>query len=352
MTASALQLRRGLRPLTFRPGSKVARTPQASSGTDSSAAAGTTVRTALIVNPYSSGMTSKRERELVELFRAHVELDVLRTEHPGHGPELAAAAVADGVDVIIACGGDGTANEVVNGMGLAENQANESPVFALIPAGGTNVLCRSLGLPNHPIAAARVILDAVVSRRSQTINLGRFDERLFLFAAGIGFDGELVKRIDSRRRGRRPSDLAHVMTMAGMFAAERFAYGDRMTIRVDGDSDEQRACLLMCGNTSPMSYMGRIPLNFMPDCTLDGGLDFIAPKRQNVRQAILSGARAMGLGRIASKRSLELMGLRHDVDGFTVVCDEPQACQADGEYLGDRTNIRIENVRRCIRLAH
>ncbi len=308
-------------------------------------------RAALVVNPYSSGMTSRREREIVALLREHMSVDVLRTERPGHAPDLVRQACDDGVDVVIACGGDGTANEVLNGMQLGERTATTAPAFALIPAGGTNVFCRSLGLPNQPVHATRILARIIAQGQPRTINLGQLDERIFLFAAGIGMDGEMVKRIEMRRKGRRPSDLAHATTVVGMFASERFALGDRMTVRIDDTGEELRSCLVMCGNTTPMTYIGRLAINFLPDCSLDTGLDFLAPTSQNARQAIASGMRALGMLKLGDTARSRL-GLHHDVTSFTIECDEPQACQTDGEYIGDRTHIALRSLPEAVQLFY
>jgi len=140
-------------------------------------------RVALIVNPYSSGMTGRREREIVTELRSHADVELLRTERPGHASDLAKTAMFEGVDVIVACGGDGTGNEVLSGLELTNGSGEDLPAFALIPAGGTNVLCRSLELPNHPIAAVKQLAPALsdLAHRSRLINLGRLDERIFMF---------------------------------------------------------------------------------------------------------------------------------------------------------------------------
>ena len=284
-------------------------------------------------------------------MREQANVDVLRTQRSGHAPELARQACADGVDVVVACGGDGTANEVLNGMQLAANTADERPAFALIPAGGTNVFSRSLGVPNHPITASESLAKSIAQGTARPINLGQLDERLFMFPAGVGMDGEMVKRIEMRRKGRRPSDLAHFTTVVGMFASERFALGDRLTINVDDTGETFRACLVMCGNTTPSTYIGRVAINFMPECSLETGLDFVAPTSQNARQAITAGVRAAGLWRL-SDTARHKLGLHHDVASFSVTCDEPQACQADGEYLGDRTHIQFRSVPNAVRLIY
>lgn len=311
------------------------------------------LRGALIVNPYSSGMTAKRERAIVQALREHIDLDVRRTERGGHAPKIAQELLEHAsLDVIIACGGDGTANEVVNGMSLGTDTADQRPAFAIVPAGGTNVLARSLGFPNHPVRAVAKLVEALADRRTRPINLATVDERIFMFAAGVGLDGELVKRMEEKRSGRRPSDLAHVSSIVGIYATQRFAIGERMTVTVDDTGEELRSALVMIGNTTPMTYMGRLPMHFMPDCTLEGGLDFLAPSRANAGFAMRNAAQAIGVGR--GKRRLvnpEKMNLRHDVRGFTVTCDEPQPVQVDGEYIGDRTHIHFGLLERAVNLV-
>lgn len=308
---------------------------------------------AMIVNPYSSGMTSKREREIVLTLREHMDLEVRRTERGGHAPKLAQELIESGhLDVLIACGGDGTANEVLNGMDLSDGSASSRPRFAILPAGGTNVLARSVGLPNHPIKATRALAKSIVDGTRRRINLAVVDERVFMFAAGVGLDAEVVKRIEQRRSGRRPSDAAHVAAILGIYATSRWVLEDRMTITVDGHSDPIRSAMVLVGNTTPMTYMGRTPLHFMPDCTLEGGLDLVAPHRVNALFAIRNAAQAMGVGR-KKERLVKGTALQrfHDVSGFTIECDEPQPVQVDGEFIGDRTHIRFGLLRDAIDLV-
>lgn len=317
------------------------------------AEAGRRLRGAMIVNPYSSGMTSRRERAIVHALREHVDLEVRRTERGGHAPKLARELMdAAELDVLLSCGGDGTANEVLNGMSLGNDTAEQRPAFAIVPAGGTNVLARSLGFPNHPIRAAERVAEAIAERRSRTINLATVDERIFMFGAGVGLDAEVVKRMEQRRRGRRPSDAAHLASILGIYATSRFALDERVTVTVDGTGEQLRGALVIVGNTTPMTYMGRLAVHFLPDCTLEGGLDFMAPTRVNALFAIRNAAQAMGVGRARQRLvKAEKLNLRHDVPGFTVTCDEPQPVQVDGEYLGDRTHIRFGLLERAVRLV-
>ncbi|MCW2925449.1 MAG: diacylglycerol kinase [Thermoleophilia bacterium] len=310
-------------------------------------------RCAMIVNPYSSGMTGKRERAIVETLREQVDLDISRTERGGHAPKLAREILDAGQhDVIIACGGDGTVNEVLNGMALGAETADRRPRVAILPAGGTNVVARSIGFTNHPVKAAREVADAIVARRSRTINLATVDERTFLFSAGVGLDAEVVKRMEERRSGRRPSDAAHFASILGIYATSRFALADRMTIRIDATEEELRSALLIVGNMTPMTYLGRMPMHFLPDCRLESGMDLLAPHRANALFSIRNAAQAMGVGRSSQRLvSPEKGQVRHDVAGFTVTCDEPQPVQVDGEYIGDRTHITFGLLERAVDLV-
>ena len=154
-------------------------------------------RTALIVNPFASGVTEEGLAAVERELRSTVELTVTLTERPAHATELARGL--DGVDSVFAFGGDGLLNEVLNGLG-------EDAVVGVLPGGRTNVVARALGVPLGPAAAAR----ALVSARPRRISLGRANGRRFAFAAGVGFDAELIRRVDagpatSSLPGRRPS---------------------------------------------------------------------------------------------------------------------------------------------------
>jgi diacylglycerol kinase family enzyme len=282
----------------------------------------------LIVNPKASGVTDG----IVERVRAElpVDLDVLRTEGPGVATEIAREREHT-ADAIFVLSGDGTYNEVLNGV------AGTTPL-GFLPGGGTSVLPRALGLGRDPVAAA-----ALAARgRTRVIGLGRVNGRRFAFNAGIGFDAELVRRIDAHGRdsgGRRPGDVAFIREALGLLAGRRGRFDDRLEVERAG-----RAAFALVANCDPYTYAGRMALRVTRDASFDRGLDLVAPRSFRARDlprvalALVRGVRA------ADQRFAVL----HDVDRIVVRCDAPLPLQVDGEDLGDVTEAVFEAERDAV----
>ena len=183
-------------------------------------------RALLIVNPYSSQVTGPRITEVETALRERVEVETRFTGHPGHAVELAAAATHDSVDAILVFSGDGTYNEVLNG-------ADGEVPFGFLPGGGTSVLPRALGLPRDAVVAAQAIGAALAEDRLRRIALGAVNGRRFCFSAGLGFDGEAVRRLDALGRDAacaRPGDVAFLRTVAQMLIERRGRYEPQLEI--------------------------------------------------------------------------------------------------------------------------
>lgn len=155
----------------------------------------------LIYNPQAGRWHRRRERELdraVHLLEAYgIHLHRLATTGPASATELARQAVAVGRDLVIACGGDGTVNEVANGL------AGTSTPMAIFPAGTGNAAATVLGIPWNLWRAAEYIPRGVVRR----IALGRAGSRHFVCFAGAGFDAHGVERLN--RLGRLRFKFLH-----------------------------------------------------------------------------------------------------------------------------------------------
>src|SRR5919202_5358514 len=284
---------------------------------------------ALFVNPFASAVTEERLAAVEDAF-AGVELTVTLTERPEHATELARAV--RGVDAIVVYGGDGLLNEVLNGV-------DGSVPVGVVPGGRTNVVVRALGLPTDPVAAARRLAEA----RPRQISLGRVNGRRFAFAAGIGFDAELVRRVDKRGRGsegRRPGDLVFTWEAAKLLAARRGRYEPMLEVEGRG-----RAAFALVANTDPYSYAGGRPLRVAPGARFELGLDLVAPRRVGVGSIPRLLAYAF---RGEGQKEAEDLIYAHDLDRIFIRCDRPLPLQTDGEDLGNVEEAVFEAERGAI----
>ena len=271
----------------------------------------------LIVNPYATHVNIERVDRIAEVLPGDV--DVRLTEHRGHATELAGEAVAAGVGALYVFSGDGGFNEVLNGV-------DGDVPLGFVPGGGTSVLPRALGLPRDPVRAA----EQLAQGRTRRISLGRVNGRRFAFNAGLGFDAELVRRVDALGRkpdGRRPGDVAFAWTALRTVFDHRGHWDT--TLEVEGLG---RAAFVLVANCDPYTYAGSRPLRAAPHARFELGLDLVAPVR--VRPVVvprLLGYLIRGTAPSATKDVL----YAHDVDRAVVWCDSPLPLHADGEDLGD-----------------
>lgn len=149
------------------------------------------MRVSIIANPVAGGGKGRpRAEELRRLLDGRVDsIDLILTQKPGDARDAAARSQAD---CVVAVGGDGSVNEIVNGMDHA------GAALAILPVGTANVVARELRLPKHPEAAARMILDG----RTRLIDAGRCNGRLFLLGAGAGLDAAVVAAVNAARGPR------------------------------------------------------------------------------------------------------------------------------------------------------
>jgi diacylglycerol kinase family enzyme len=281
----------------------------------------------LIVNPHASNVSE----ELVDRVAAELPagLDVVRTSGPGDATAIAREREGS-VDAIFVLSGDGTYNEVLNGV------TGHVPL-GFLPGGGTSVLPRALGLGRDAVAAARL----VVRGSGRPIGLGRVNGRRFSFNSGIGFDAELVRRIDVRGRsadGRRPGDAAFVGSGVGLVAGRRGRFPPALEIEGAG-----RAAFVLVANCDPYTYAGRMPVRVARGASFDLGLDLVAPA--SVSPVALPRL-LFELRRGAAPRPG--LTVLHDVGRIAVRCDAPMPLQVDGEDLGDVDHAVFEAEPRAV----
>lgn len=175
--------------------------------------------------------------------------------HPGHAETLARQAVAQRYDLVVAAGGDGTVNEVANGL------VGSDVVLAPLPVGTVNVWAREAGFSMDPREATQQIGAGIVGR----MDVGILDgQRHFMLMSGVGFDADVVKHLYSHDK-KRFGVFAYIWRILAVVWAFR---GVDVTIQLDDEELHVRALMMVVGNTP--WYASFIP--FTPKAAIDDGM--------------------------------------------------------------------------------
>lgn len=288
----------------------------------------------LVVNPSASSVTARGRVVITKALAADHEVTVAETVHRGHATRLAATAAADGADVVVVLGGDGTLNEAANGL------AGTSTALAVLPGGSTNVFARTLGLPDDPIEATGALLDALSNQSFRRIGLGSVNGRYFLFHAGIGFDAAVVAQVE--RRGSLKRYANHVLFGWAGFNTWLRHYDrkrPRFSVQVEGQPTIDDAMFTIFLNTDPYTFIGTRPFTIAPEATLDGPLSVVTLHTLNAipfARVLLS---ALGSGRRLQKDRNVVVN--NEVTSAVIEGYGPVPYQVDGDYLGDVAHLEV-----------
>jgi diacylglycerol kinase family enzyme len=294
------------------------------------------MRAVLVFNPKATA-TNARVRDVIKrALESDLRLDVVETKRRGHAIEVARDAAANDVELVVVLGGDGTVNEVVNGI------VGSATELAVVPGGSTNVFARALGLPASPVEATSEILDAIRNGRRRVVNLGMADERYFTFCAGVGLDAEVVRVVERHRRnGRHPTPSLYVRSAVAHFYTGTERRLPSITIERPGEEPVSGVFNAIIANGAPWTYFGEHPVDPCPLADFDGGLDVLAMRRLRT-VSTLRVVRQMfdGKPRIKSRAAFQV----HDAAEFTVRSDRPLAYQLDGDFLGEVERVTFRSV--------
>lgn len=317
------------------------------------------VRGLLVVNPQATTTSPRTADIIVSALSAQLDLEVVPTGHRDHARELGQQARRDNLDVIVTFGGDGTVNEVVNGLmaqypdGDAQS-VQPGPIVAPVPGGSANVFARALGLPRDPVEAAGEILASLRAGSTRRIGLGRADildphggqsQRWFTANAGVGIDAGVIEAMEAQRtEGHSASPARYLRT-----AVRQFWTADRSEPAVSvqrGDEVVSGVFWAIVQNTSPWTYLGALPIDACPDASFDTGLDLFALRRMGLLTATRAARRLLANSRAGStKRSITVW---HDTQEVTLHADPVIAMQVDGELMGPVRAVRFISVANAI----
>jgi diacylglycerol kinase family enzyme len=298
------------------------------------------MRVLVVANPRATAM-SRRERDvLTRTLAGSAELEVAETANRGHAAALACRAMRNGTDVVVALGGDGTVNEVINGL-LTDGVHAGVPALGIVPAGSTNVFVRALGLAADPVEATGQLVEGLRSGARRRVSLGQADDRYFCFAAGLGFDAAVVHGVErERRRGRRSTHLLYAQVgVREFFRAERRRPALHVELPDGTRFDDIHFAII--ANADPWTFVGSRPLHPTPEVTFDSGLAVYARRRMGAVGILVSMARMSGKHPHVGDRGAHVV---HDLDALTLLADEPLPFQADGDALESRAKVLFRNV--------
>jgi diacylglycerol kinase family enzyme len=339
------------------------------------------MRALVVVNPAATSTSAKMRDVLVGALASELKLDVVETSHRGHARELGEQGAAEGMDLVVSVGGDGTVNEVVNGL-LADGPSPRLPMLAVVPGGSTNVFSRALGRSRDPVEATAEILASLRAGRTRLVSLGTASAtgtstaplrdiepgtaevaaavdatvhdgwttpRWFVFAAGLGFDAEVIARVEARRAaGSRSTGALYVREATNAFLLGRERRRPAMTLHLPGEPDLDGLFLCLVSNVSPWTYLGARPVNPSPEASFDAGLDVFAMGRtgplrmlHTLRQTLAREPDARGRG----------VHRRHDLEELSLTASRPQGWQVDGDHLGTATGLRLRHVPAALRVV-
>jgi diacylglycerol kinase family enzyme len=266
-----------------------------------------------------------------------VDLEVEKTQYRGHARELAEKARTD---VVIVLGGDGSINEVVNGL---MSRAGPRPPIAIIPGGGGNVLARALGVPLDAAKAIRRLREVIESGRYRTIGLGLAGDRYFTFSAGLGMDAEVVGEVERlRSKGRRESASLFLRTMVRFYYRGTDRRHPALTLERDGEPPAGNIFLTIVTNRSPWTYLRGRALLPVPGPDFSSGLDVLA-LRQVRLGTILYLVGQMLWVRKGGARARSVLSVQGEKT-LTVRSARPIAFQVDGDYLGETAVVQFHFV--------
>lgn len=278
---------------------------------------------AVIINPISGGArpgtARARARLAIDVVERHGDRpEVFVTERAGHARELAQAAMARGMRLVMAWGGDGTINEVASALAFGEVP------LGIIPAGSGNGLATALGISRRP---ERAIAGALRSE-SRRIDVGELDGRLFVNIAGIGIDAYVATQFNAADNPRR--GFAGYARLAGRALRTYLPRVYRIT--TEAGRVEARALLVTVANAPQWGNGAQIA----PGARVDDGLvDLVVIEERSRFRTVCQLPRLFN-GTVSRMQGCTISRVRQ----ATIECDEPMTFHVDGEPVQGGTTLR------------
>ena len=299
------------------------------------------MRLLLVVNSFASSVTA-RNKVLIEeiLMDGGHEVTLKETNRRGHATRFAQDAASREWDVVVALGGDGTLNEVANGL------AGSTTALGVLPGGSTNVFARTIGMENDPVASARQLAAGLAAETIRPIGLGNVNGRYFCFHTGVGFDAAVVANVEKRSSIKRW--LGHPLFIyAGLNTFFRTYDRKHPHFTVNTVGQTYPASFTVVLNTNPYTYLGNRPLDLAPAASLESALSTVTFTRMTVLGVLTALGRTLLGGGVRGKAVITEDGL----SALTIESATPFPYQLDGDYLGETLRLVFRWEPDAIRLV-
>jgi diacylglycerol kinase family enzyme len=299
-----------------------------------------TVEKVMLISNAMAGSVSARAKEvIIKALQADFGLEVEDTARRDHATEIARDAADRGFRAVVAFGGDGTINEVA--QGLIETETG----LGILPGGSTNVMARSLGLPLNAVDATAFVASRIRTGSVRRVNVGRTNSRYFLFSFGMGLDAEVVKRVESDPDAKRERGEWWFLSNALRAGLTDYRGIDPcITLRVN-DYEEVRVMTAVTCKGRPFTYFKRFPVDVCPTAQIDLGLDVFGLRNL---KASMAPRLIWSLFVSRSHPHWKKTVYHHDVERIGLRADRLLPVQVDGDYIGEWDEAEVGLVRNAL----
>jgi diacylglycerol kinase family enzyme len=298
-------------------------------------------RMLVIVNPYATTVSDRLKNLVVYALQGRFEVEAVSTEAQNHATEIGREAREGGYDIVVAFGGDGTLNEVANGLA-----GTDVPV-SVLPGGSTNVVCRTLGIPHDVVDATEHLLSLADDFNPSPIDLGTANGRRFVFACGAGLDATAAKRVDShpmmKARGGR-----WFYTWAAISGFYRQYLRDPVQMRLETDGASAEGVTAIAQNSDPFTYFGKQPVRVCEGAALDNGTLSLAMLRRAAQRDVPTIAARVLISSLHTPHHRQIEHFQGITEArIESLSRDPQGAfrgfpvQVDGDYIGDHGELEI-----------
>jgi diacylglycerol kinase family enzyme len=288
-----------------------------------------TRRMLIIVNPYATTVSDRLKNLVVYALRGAYEVDAIDTEARDHATELTREAAAQGYDVVVAFGGDGTVNEAANGL------AGSGTPLSCLPGGRANVYCRMLGIPNDVVDATEHLLRIADDWRPRRVDIGHVNGRKFVFSAGAGLDASVVERVDAHPRMKaRLGEWYYTWTGINTFARRYLVHPPRLEAVVGGERIPGVTAIIQ--NATPYTYFGSRPVEMADGATLTSGdlAGVVLVRARPTTVPTIIWRSLSRRARVSRHRQIRAFSGAHALS-VRSLDDRPLLLQVDGDYIGE-----------------